>query len=44
MVSKVRCTRGRIRNDDNSNAFLQILLSMILGEVYLRQMLSSMGS
>ena len=44
MVSKVRCTRGRIRNDDNSNAFLHILLSMILGEVYLRQMLSSMRS
>ena len=44
MVSKVRCTRGRIRNDDDSNAFLHILLSMILGEVYHRQILSSMGS
>ena len=44
MVSKVRCTRGRIRNYDDSNAFLHILLSMILGEVYHRQILSSMGS
>ena len=44
MVSKVRCTRGRIRNDDDSNAFLHILLSMILGEAYHRQILSSMGS
>lgn len=44
MVSKVRCTRGRIRNDDDSNAFLHILLSMILGELYHRQILSSMGS
>lgn len=44
MVSKVRCTRGRFRNDDDSNAFLHILLSMILGEVYHRQILSSMGS
>ena len=44
MVSKVRCTRGRVRNDDDSNAFLHILLSMILGEVYHRQILSSMGS
>ena len=44
MVSKVRCTCGRIRNDDDSNAFLHILLSMILGEVYHRQILSSMGS
>ena len=42
MVSTVRC--HHIRNDVNSNAFLYILLSTILTEVDLRQMLSCMGS
>ena len=40
MVSTVRC--HHIRNDDNSNAFLYILLSTILTEVDHRQMLSCM--
>ena len=42
MVSTVRC--HHIRSDDNSNAFLYILLSTILTEVDHRQMLSCMGS
>ena len=40
MVSTVRC--HHIRNDDNSNAFLYILLSTTLTEVDHRQMLSCM--
>ena len=40
MVSTVRC--HHIRNDDNINAFLYILLSTILTEVDHRQMLSCM--